>query len=236
MSKLLDNLKSKQFLLSSLAIMSGVYLMKSFYNYLSDYFKDKSLQKDIIDIINKHKHLLEDLRQLSKAEHCFLLYYIVLNTLYKKQINDLNIRRRKVLNDLEQYILIVNKQTQEFKFIEERILQIIYSELQEEGETEENENIPKVNEIKKLYYTNLNIQVNVTSANLVEIIDILHQKTRIYITELQDHMNYKNDYVDDKLHLLAEYRAFDYIFLNYNYEREEIEKGMIEYNLIIQEK
>ena len=127
-----------------------------------------------------------------------------------------------------------------FRSIEERILQIIYSELQEEGESHDydssdNENI-NVDEIKRIYYTNLSIQVNVTSANLVEMIDVLHQKTKIYITEIQDHMNYKNDYIDDKLQVLAEYRAFDYIFLNYNYEREEIEKGMIEYNLIIQEK
>ncbi len=231
--------KSKPFIISSLAIISGLYLIKSSYNYLSSLFKDKSLKKEIIDIIYKHKSILEDNKDLSKPEQCFLLYYIVLNTIYKKELADFNNKRRKVHNDLDQYISVVEKHNQEFKFIEERILQIIYSELNEEAEAEDindNNDIINVNQIKNIYYSSIKTEVNITSANLVEMIDILHQKTRIYVTELQDHLNYKNDYIDDKLQVIAEYRAFDYIFLNYSYEREEIEKGMIEYNLIIQEK
>jgi hypothetical protein len=69
-----------------------------------------------------------------------------------------------------------------------------------------------------------------------EIINILYEKTKFYLSKLREHLNYKDDYVDDKLHLVAEYMAFDYIYDKFNFEREVIEKAIVQHNISIVEK
>jgi hypothetical protein len=70
---------------------------------------------------------------------------------------------------------------------------------------------------------------------LFEVINVLFDRTKYYLLKLREQSNY-NEYLSDKLQILAEYMAFDYIFLKYNYEREVIEKAIIVNNLSILEK
>jgi hypothetical protein len=92
--------------------------------------------------------------------------------------------------------------------------------------------------VKKSYYESLemNLPTNLNSEKLSKIILDLHEKTKSYLTKLREYYNYKDDYIDDQLQIIAEYLAFDYIFKQYSLEREIIEKGMIIFNLSIIDK
>ena len=65
---------------------------------------------------------------------------------------------------------------------------------------------------------------------------VLFEKTKYYLIKLREHSNYKDDYLDDKLQLLSEYMAFDYIYKSFNLEKDVIEKAIIVNNLSIVEK
>ena len=65
---------------------------------------------------------------------------------------------------------------------------------------------------------------------------ILFDKTKFYLIKLREHLNYKDDYIDDKLQLTAEYMSFDYVFQKFNFERDTIEKALNFHNLTIIEK
>ena len=233
MSQLMDTLKSKPYLIYFLSACSGIYILKSSYNFISNYFKEKNTKKEILKIIDNYRQLIDNNRHLSKHEQCFLMYYVILNSLYKKELTEYDENRRKNINDLELYIQIVEKSSKVIKSIEENILQIVFNEFQEDGEHSDNENHVNTKEIKKVYYKNLDKKITVTSKNLIEIVEILHQKTRVYMAEFMDHMSNKNE---EKIQMIAEYRSFDYIFLNYGFDRDEIEKAIIEHEIIIEEK
>lgn len=65
------------------------------------------------------------------------------------------------------------------------------------------------------------------------ILTSLHDKTKFYLNKLREHLKYKDDYIDDKLQLLAEYMAFDYIHQKFNVDQEQIEKAKQIFNLEI---
>lgn len=44
-------------------------------------------------------------------------------------------------------------------------------------------------------------------------------------------MNYKDDYLDDNIQLVAEYMAFDSIYYKYNYEMDVIQKAKVVFNI-----
>ncbi len=65
---------------------------------------------------------------------------------------------------------------------------------------------------------------------------VIFEKTKFYLEELRRKLNSRDDYNEEKLHLVAEYLAFDYIYVNENLEREVIEKAIYHNNLSIVEK
>jgi hypothetical protein len=71
---------------------------------------------------------------------------------------------------------------------------------------------------------------------LNEIVLVLFEKTKFYLVKLREHLNYKDDYIDDKLQLIAEYMSFDFVYQKYGYEKEVIEKALHNNNLTIIEK
>jgi hypothetical protein len=71
---------------------------------------------------------------------------------------------------------------------------------------------------------------------LKDVIMVIFEKTKFYLEELRRKLNSRDDYNEEKLHLVAEYLAFDYIYVNENLEREVIEKAIYHNNLSIVEK
>jgi len=56
------------------------------------------------------------------------------------------------------------------------------------------------------------------------------------MVKLREHYNKKNDYIDDRIQLLAEYMSFDFIFQKYDLDRTMVEKAMCHFDLTIIEK
>ncbi len=92
--------------------------------------------------------------------------------------------------------------------------------------------------MKRKYFADLNLEIpkSLDKNKICEMINILYDKTKYYLTKLREHFNKKEDYIDDKLQLLAEYMSFDFIYQKYDIERNIIEKAMCEYDLTILEK
>jgi hypothetical protein len=68
-----------------------------------------------------------------------------------------------------------------------------------------------------------------------EITKILKEKMIYYLNKIREFLKNKDEYVNDKFQLIAEFMAFDYIFQKYNLEREVIEKSIYQLNLTIVE-
>ena len=71
--------------------------------------------------------------------------------------------------------------------------------------------------MKRKYYKELNLEIpkNLERNKICEIINVLYEKTKYYLVKLREHFNKKEDYIDDKIQLLAEYMSFDFIFQKY---------------------
>ena len=92
--------------------------------------------------------------------------------------------------------------------------------------------------MKRKYYNELNLEFpkNLEKNKICEILNVLYDKTKYYLVKLREHFNKKDDYIDDKIQLLAEYMSFDFIFQKYDIDRTLIEKAMCQFDLTIIEK
>ncbi len=92
--------------------------------------------------------------------------------------------------------------------------------------------------MKRKYICDAIIEIpkNLDKNKVSEIITVLYDKAKYYLTKLREHFNKKEDYLDDKIQLLAEYMSFDFVLQKYDIERNVLEKAMCEYDLTIIEK
>lgn len=96
--------------------------------------------------------------------------------------------------------------------------------------------ITKFSQIKiKAIETNesYNIPKNLNNEKLKEIINVLFDKTKFYLNKLREDLGIPEG---EKLQIYAESLGFDYIYENFGYEREIIEKALSIYKLKIVEK
>ena len=92
--------------------------------------------------------------------------------------------------------------------------------------------------MNRKFYQQLNFEVpkNLEKNKICEIINVLYDKTKYYLVKLREHYNKKDDYIDDRIQLLAEYMSFDFIFQKYDLDRTLVEKAMCQFDLTIIEK
>jgi hypothetical protein len=92
--------------------------------------------------------------------------------------------------------------------------------------------------LNRKFYQQLNLEVpkNLEKNKICEIINVLYDKTKYYLVKLREHYNKKDDYIDDRIQLLAEYMSFDFIFQKYDLDRTLVEKAMCHFDLTIIEK
>ncbi len=92
--------------------------------------------------------------------------------------------------------------------------------------------------MNRKFYQQLNLEVpkNLEKNKICEIINVLYDKTKYYLVKLREHYNKKDDYIDDRIQLLAEYMSFDFIFQKYDLDRTLVEKAMCHFDLTIIEK
>ena len=92
--------------------------------------------------------------------------------------------------------------------------------------------------MNRKFYQQLNLEVpkNLEKNKICEIINVLYDKTKYYLVKLREHYNKKDDYIDDRIQLLAEYMSFDFIFQKYDLDRTLVEKAMCQFDLTIIEK
>jgi hypothetical protein len=92
--------------------------------------------------------------------------------------------------------------------------------------------------LKRKYICEEKIELpkNLDKNKVCEIVTVLYDKAKYYLTKLREHFNKKEDYLDDKIQLLAEYMSFDFVYQKYDIERNMLEKAMCEFDLTIIEK
>jgi hypothetical protein len=234
------NSTAKNNMLNILAIGGGIYVLKSIYDTISGYFKESNEIKQIKSIIEKDKSLNNsEMSRLSKNEICYLLYLNILHTVYRKHISSFNKRRLALFksDDMKSYIACIEDYLEKSKLIEQNILQIIFEELkiEKEGSDFTYEKI-NISELKRKHYndTSIDLPKNVDKNKIREVVIVLFDKTKIYLAELRKHYHKKDNH--DKLQLIAEYMAFDYIYQEHDIDRDVIEKAMSFYDLTIIEK
>jgi hypothetical protein len=134
----------KQNVVNFLAIGGGIYILKSSYNFITNYFKEKNENKEIKILIEKEKSKINTDLSLSqnqnynkKNEIVFSLYFKILNTVYKKNFSTFNKKRLIIFNndDIEKYINYVEEFLKNLKYVEENILRIIHEELKLDPES-----------------------------------------------------------------------------------------------------
>lgn len=122
----------KQNLLYVLAIGGVCYISKSTYDFIFNLFKEKNQFKEIKNLIQKERAKLSN-EQIATIQQEFILnlYYKILHTVYKKEIQNFNLKRRELFNidDIERYLLFVEDYLKDLKLNEESIFRIIYDEL-----------------------------------------------------------------------------------------------------------
>jgi hypothetical protein len=216
------------------AALSSMFMIKSIVGTISHWFATKGQSREILKVVHNNKDS-NSLRHLNQHELCYYLYFKVLHCVYKKKLKEYDTLRRKNFDNLDRYIKIIESHNNEFKFIDENVLQLIYKELDLNGsDTEPSIDMAK---IKKAYYSNSNIDVprDLTIDKLTELIETLHSKAKSYISELKD-QGLKEDFSEEKLQSLAETRAFDYVYQTYSIQRDEIEKALVQHNLSLIER
>lgn len=127
---------TKQKITYSLALGGALYLIKSFYEKLGNFFKERNENKEIIQLIEreKEKFKINNLNlndPKTKNEVAYFLYYKVLYNVYKNEFAKYSKKRMQIFltDDLDKYNLYVQDFLKNLKFIEQNILQIIYLEL-----------------------------------------------------------------------------------------------------------
>ena len=140
---------TKENILYAAGIVSVLYIAKSTFGLISSYFANNNKNNEILEILAKEKaKLIADSSQFTKYELSYLLYLKILNSAYKKELNEFNKNRLRIFNadNIYKYIDCVNQYLKNLKFIEQDILAVIFEDLKIDSQSTEIEfNYDKLN-------------------------------------------------------------------------------------------
>jgi len=131
------------------AIGSGIYILKSIFSFISDYFTIKRernyIHKIVLDEQIK-RNVNENSNIVQKQEIAYLCYLKILNNTYSKEFEVFDKERYKLfesidLVDLEKYLICIENFNLNFKITEQTILKEIFSNLGLNSVDDKNEDL-----------------------------------------------------------------------------------------------